>query len=96
MIFGLKDTLFLVLATFMSIVLFYSYLIQYLALANDKDISDYPLGSIIKDSNLAITIGFGVLVLVLGIITVDDIAGSGTIKNKFYNTSADRLFGGKL
>lgn len=84
MIFGIKDTMFLVLAFVMSIVLFYAYLIQYLALANKKDITDYPLGSVIEDANLAITIGFGLTVVFLGIITVDDIAGSGTMKNKLY------------
>ena len=84
MIFGLKDTTFLILAFLMSIVLFYSYLIQYLSLTNKKKITDYPLGGIIEDSNLIITIGFGLTVLLLGVVTADDLFSSGSMKSKFY------------
>ena len=84
MIFGLKDTTFLILAFLMSIVLFYSYLIQYLSLTNKKKITDYHLGGIIEDSNLIITIGFGLTVLLLGVVTADDLFSSGSMKSKLY------------
>jgi len=83
--FSLKDTGILLLLFLFSIVLFYAYLIQYLAQVQKKDIKKYPLGSVIEDSNLFITIGAGVAVIFLGVVLADDLGGgSNKLKNKFF------------
>jgi hypothetical protein len=82
---NLKDTGVLLLVFLFSIVLFYAYLIQYLAQVQGKDIKKYPLGSVIMDSNLFITIGAGVAVLFLGMVLVDDLKNnSNKLKNTFF------------
>lgn len=81
--FGLKDTSILLLLFILSVVLFYAYLIQYLAQVQKKDIKKYPLGSVIEDSNLFITIGAGIGVIFMGILLADDFRG-GSMKNKFF------------
>jgi len=91
--FGLKDTSFMLVAFVGMLILFYSYLIQSLALSNKKKVTDYPLGGIIQGSNFIITALAGVGILVLGVALSDDIFGKGNFKNKLYptNTSFDAV-----
>ena len=76
---NLKDTTFLVLAFILSIVLFYAYLIQYLAQVQGKKITDYFMGKEIQDSNLLLTIGAAVSAVFIGYTLTDEITKSNTM-----------------
>lgn len=85
--FGLGDTFSVVIALVVMVVLFYSYLIQSLALSKKKKVTDYPFGHLIQDSNTLITLAAGVGVLVLAYALGDDLFGKGNFKSKLYPTN---------
>ena len=82
--FSLSDTFSVLIAFVVAVVLFYSFLIQSLALSKKKKVTDYPFGQLIQDGNTIITIAAGIGVIVLAYTLGDDLFGKGNFKSKLY------------